>query len=420
MNLLDDAADMAGELVQLRHALHQEPEIGLQLPRTQERVLAALQGLPLEITLGTSTTSVTAVLRGTGTTPSVSSGGGHTPSVLLRGDMDGLPVQERTGLDFGSRIEGAMHACGHDLHTAMLVGAARLLSHHRDRLAGDVVFMFQPGEEGWDGASHMISEGVLDAAGQRVDAAYGLHVFSALEPAGRFVTKPGAMLSASDALFVTVTGAGGHGSSPYLAKDPVPAIAEMVTALQTMVTRQFNVFDPVVVTVGTLNAGTRRNIIPDTASFEATVRTFSQASRERLMTALPRLLKGIAAAHDLEVDVRYEAEYPVTINDVDETAFAAATIGEVFGEGRGHEMPHPLGGSEDFSRVLEEVPGSFIGLGAVPAGADPQASPYNHSPYAVFDDSVLPDGAALHAELAVRRLAISTPTATTAPERSAS
>lgn len=415
MNLLDDAAEMAGDLVQLRHALHREPEIGLQLPRTQEQVLAALEGLPLEIELGDATTSVTAVLRGEASSTAPAQRPAR-PAVLLRGDMDALPVQERTGLDFSSRVEGAMHACGHDLHTAMLVGAARLLSHHRDRLTGDVVFMFQPGEEGWDGASHMISEGVLDAAGRRVDAAYGLHVFSAVEPAGRFVTKPGPMLSASDALFVTVTGAGGHGSTPYLAKDPVPAIAEMVTAVQTMVTRQFDAFDPVVVTVGTLNAGTRRNVIPDTASFEATVRTFSQTSRERLMTALPRLLKGIASAHDLEVDVRYEAEYPVTVNDVDETAFAAATIGEVFGDGRRREMPHPLGGSEDFSRVLGEVPGSFIGLGAVPEGADPQSSPYNHSPYAVFDDSVLPDGAALLAELAVRRLATTAPIA---PDRSA-
>jgi len=322
--------------------------------------------------------------------------------------MDALPVAERAHLDFRSQVDGAMHACGHDLHTAMLVGAARLLAEQRHRLEGDVVLMFQPGEEGWDGASHMVREGVLDAAGRRVDAAYGLHVFAALEPSGQFRTKPGPMLAASDALFVEVHGAGGHGSAPHLAKDPVTAIAEMVTALQVFVTREIDIFDPAVVTVGRLHAGTRRNVIPESASFEATVRSFSERTHEHLATALPRLLEGIAHAHGVTVDVRLEPEYPVTVNDVDETSFAAETITEVFGEGRGEEMPHPLGGSEDFSRVLDEVPGSFIGLGAVPRGTDPATAPYNHSPFAVFDDSVLPDGAALLAELATRRLTSAT------------
>lgn len=265
MPLLDDATAMVDEMTRLRRDLHRQPEIGLQLPRTQERVLAALDGLPLEITLGTSTTSVTAVLRG-------GAAKGGAASVLLRGDMDALPVAERTHLDFRSQVDGAMHACGHDLHTAMLVGAAHLLAEQRHRLEGDVVLMFQPGEEGWDGASHMVREGVLEASGRRVEAAYGLHVFSALEPAGQFLTKPGPMLAASDGLFVEVHGAGGHGSAPHLAKDPVSAIAEMVTALQTMITRQIDIFDPAVITVGRLEAGTRRNVIPETASFDATVR----------------------------------------------------------------------------------------------------------------------------------------------------
>ena len=217
MSITTDAKELQPGLVQLRHELHQEPETGLQLPRTQEKVLKALDGLPFEITLGKSTTSVTAVLRGNAPLRFRQP---EKPTVLLRADMDGLPVQERTGVDFSSKIDGAMHACGHDLHTAMLAGAATLLAERRDQLAGDVVLMFQPGEEGWDGASHMIAEGVLDAAGRRVDAAYGMHVFSALEPHGRFATKSGVMLSASDALTVTVLGAGGHGSAPHIAKDP--------------------------------------------------------------------------------------------------------------------------------------------------------------------------------------------------------
>lgn len=410
MPIAADAREMQGDIARLRHDLHREPEIGLHLPRTQEKVLKALDGLPYEITLGKDTTSVTAVLRGGATGGATVAGGtpqdsGSAPAVLLRADMDGLPVQEKTGVDYTSAIDGAMHACGHDLHTSMLLGAATLLAERRHRLAGDVVLMFQPGEEGFDGASCMIREGVLDAPGRRVDAAYGMHVFSALEPHGTFCTKPGVMLSASDGLVVTVLGAGGHGSTPHSAKDPVTAAAEMVTALQVMVTRQFNMFDPVVLSVGVLQAGTKRNVIPETARIEATIRTFSGESRQRMMESVPRLLKGIAAAHGLDVDVDYRQEYPLTITDEDETHTAENVIAGLFGESRLSRWATPLGGSEDFSRVLAEVPGTFIGLSAVPAGTDHATSPFNHSPYATFDDGVLADGAALYAELAVSRLA---------------
>lgn len=400
MTIAADARELKDDIVRLRHDLHREPEIGLQLPRTQEKVLKALDGLPYEITFGKETTSVTAVLRG---------GAAHAsagkPVVLLRADMDGLPVQETTGVDYTSRVDGAMHACGHDLHTSMLAGAATLLAERRDQLAGDVILMFQPGEEGFDGASYMIKEGVLDAAGRRADTAYGMHVFSSLEPHGQFVTKPGVMLSSSDGLVVTVLGAGGHGSAPYSAKDPVTAAAEMVTALQVMVTRQFNMFDPVVLTVGVLHAGTKRNVIPETARIEATIRTFSEESRRKMMEAVPRLLHGIAAAHGLEADVHYQEEYPLTINDEDETTTAEKVIAGMFGESRHTRMATPLSGSEDFSRVLAEVPGTFVGLSAVAPGADHTTSPFNHSPYAMFDDGVLTDGAALYAELAVSRIA---------------
>src|SRR3954463_13249722 len=215
---------MQGDLVALRKELHRAPEVGLALPRTQERVLAEIDGLGLEISTGTETTSVVGVLRG-GRRDAA-----DPRTVLIRGDMDALPVEEQTGLEFAS-TNGAMHACGHDLHTTALVGAARLLNSRRDALRGDVVLMFQPGEEGFDGAGVMLREGVLEAAGRRPDAAYGLHVMSALEPNARFFTKPDILMSASDGLFVTVHGAGGHGSAPHSAKDPVTAAAEMVTAL---------------------------------------------------------------------------------------------------------------------------------------------------------------------------------------------
>lgn len=402
MDLCDDARTLHDDLALLRRDLHRTPEVGLQLPVTQERVLAELDGLPLELSTGQETTSVTAVLRGTaglGASPAAES-----RTVLLRGDMDGLPVIEETGLDFASG-NGAMHACGHDLHTTALVGAARLLSQHRDRLHGDVVFMFQPGEEGYDGAGVMIREGVLEASGRRVDHAYGLHVTANKIPRGIFASRADAVMSASYELDVTVRGAGGHGSSPHWAKDPVPVMAEMITALQAMVTRRFDVFDPVVISVGKVVAGTARNVIPDTASFEATIRAISADSGERLHALIPQLMSSLARAHGLEAVVRIHDQYPVTVNDRDEVDFARGVIEELIGEGRYVDMPDPAMGSEDFSRVLEQVPGAFAFLGACPPGLDPADAPMNHSPRAVYDDAVLSDAAAVYASLATTRLA---------------
>lgn len=402
MSLLEDAKALAPEIANFRHLLHQEPEVGLDLPRTQEKVLRALDGLGLEVATGVGCTSVTAVLRGQANSPSP---GTENPVVLLRADMDALPLQEKSGVDFTSRHDEKMHACGHDLHTAMLVGAAQLLADSRHRLAGDVVFMFQPGEEGWDGADVMIKEGVLEAAGRRTDVAYAMHVYSGAIPHGVFASKPGVFMSASDGLSVTVHGSGGHGSAPHKAKDPVQALTDMVTSLQVMVTRQFDIFDPLVISVGRINAGSKRNIIPETAYFEATVRTFSEASREKLLQVLPRVLNSVAAAHGVEVEIDYRREYPATVTNTAETETAERWIDEVFGPERSLRLVNPMSGSEDFSRVLAEVPGTYINLGAVPAGGDHQTAAFNHSPLAVFDDSVLADGTALYAELATRRLA---------------
>lgn len=396
MSLHDDARAMQPDLVALRRSLHAEPEIGLDLPRTQEKVVAALDGLPLELTFGTGLSSVTGVLRG----------GAPGPVVLLRGDMDALPLTERTGLDFASTVDGAMHACGHDLHTTMLVGAARLLSARRAELAGDVVFMFQPGEEGCDGAGLMVAEGVLDAAGRRADAAYALHVFTTGLPHGVFTTRPGPVMASCDTFDVTVLGAGGHGSAPHKARDPIPAACEMVIALQTLVTRRMDIFDPVVLTTGQFHAGTRRNVIPDTARFDTTVRAFSPTARARVRTAMHELVNSIAAAHGLTVEVSSVDGYPVTVNDGDEAAFAATAITESLGENRFRPLANPFAGAEDFSRVLAEVPGSFVILGACPPNADPETVPDNHSEHVEFDETLLADGATVYAELATRRLAV--------------
>jgi amidohydrolase len=394
VTIRDEAAAMTDDLTALRHALHQEPEIGYDLPKTQQKVMNALAGLPLEVSTGEKLTSVTAVLRG----------GRPGPVVLLRGDMDALPVTEATGEPFASLTDGAMHACGHDLHTTMLAGAARLLSERQPELPGTVIFMFQPAEEGGAGARFMIDEGVLDAASERPAAAYALHVSSGMWDRGVFATWSGPALAASDALNVTVRGRGGHASRPHSSADPIPAACEMVTALQALVTRRFDVFDPVVITVGSIHAGTARNVIPDEATFSATARSYSQESRRRLRDETLRLVENIAHGHGLTVEAEYAEGYPVTVNDADEAAFAIATAADIFGADRAMTSAHPLTGSEDFSFVLEQVPGAFIMLGACPPGTDPSTAPTNHSPIARFDDSVLADGAALYAELAVRKL----------------
>jgi amidohydrolase len=393
MSVRDEAAAIAGEIAELRHAIHREPEIGLELPKTQRKVLDALDGLPLKVSTGTALTSVTAVLRGAE----------PGPTVLLRGDMDALPVTEATGAEFASRIDGVMHACGHDLHTAMLAGAARLLSARQATLAGNVIFMFQPGEEGYDGARHMVEAGVLEAAGTRPIAAYFAHVTSSTFPSGVVAVRPGPMMAAADTLHVSVVGAGGHGSSPHRARDPISVAAEIVTALQTLVTRQFDVFDPVVITVGSFHAGTQHNIIPERASFEATVRTFSDEHQQAITERAVRLCRGIAEAHGLRAEVEWQTLYPVTTNDVDEAAFLAETAAELLGR-PSFALPHPHPGAEDFSRVLNEVPGAMAFLGATVAERDPETAPFNHAPQAMFDEAMLSTGAALYAKLAFDRL----------------
>lgn len=394
-SLLDDARALGAELSALRRDLHRIPEMGLHLPLTQARVLAALEGLGLEVSTGEGLSSVVAVLRGAR----------PGPAVLLRGDMDALPVAEDSGEDFTSEQPGVMHACGHDLHVAGLVGAARLLARRRTELAGSVVLMFQPGEEGEHGARVMIEQGVLEAAGERVVAAYGLHVVSSVVPNGVVTARPGPAMAAADQMFVTVQGRGGHGSAPHRAADPVTVAAEIVLALQTAVTRQFDAHDPVVVTVGRLVAGTIDNVIPATAEIAATIRTFSPEHHDVAPQRLTRLVEQIAAAHGLTADVRYVRGYPVTVNDPAEVDRAARLVAELLGPDAFVTAPRPVSGAEDFSYVLQEVPGAFLFLGATPPGEDVATAPYNHSASARFDDGVLPVAAALLAGLALDRLA---------------
>ncbi|WP_337758267.1 M20 family metallopeptidase [Kribbella shirazensis] len=392
VDLVGEGLGIAAGLVELRRVLHREPEVGLVLPRTQQLVMDALAGLPLELTTGREVTSVVAVLRGAA----------PGPTVLLRGDMDALPVVEETGLEYAAE-NGNMHACGHDLHTAGLVGAAQLLSAHREELQGNVIFMFQPGEEGLGGAGYMLREGLLNATGDKPIAAYALHVW-AQAPKGTFQLRPGTTMASSNQLHITVRGKGGHGSMPDRTVDPVPVVAEIVLALQAYATRRVNVFDPVVITVTQLEAGLAINVIPNTARLGATVRTLSDAMLDQLTHDLPALAERIAAAHGCTVDARLNPQYPVTVNDADRTAQTTAVLTSLFGADRVQHLENPLMGAEDFSMVLREVPGTFAMVGARPDDVSAEEAPSNHSSIVRFDDAALPHNAAALAQLATTHL----------------
>jgi amidohydrolase len=394
-DLLAAARADADRTVDLRRRLHRQPEIGLHLPATQATVLEAFADLPIEVTTGTSTSSVVGVLRGAR----------PGPTYLLRGDMDALPVHEDTGLPFASEVAGAMHACGHDTHVAMLLGAARLLAERRDALVGQVVFMVQPGEEGYHGARFMLDEGLLDVVPEApVSGAFALHV-STMWRSGTINVRPGPMMAAADQFTITVHGRGGHASTPHLSADPVPVAAEIILALQSMVTRRADVFDPAVVTVGHLEAGTTDNVIPSTALVHGTIRTLSAERRADIVASVQRVAEHVAAAHDLRGEfVRVEG-YPVTVNDAGVAAQVTTTAAALLGEQASAVMPVPLMGAEDFSYVLERVPGAMAFLGACPPELDPATAPGNHSNLVRFDEDALPNGVAMYAQMALQALA---------------
>ncbi|HLI45290.1 MAG TPA: M20 family metallopeptidase [Acidimicrobiales bacterium] len=387
--LIGEAAGLLGEMTELRRAIHRRPELGLDLPTTQQLVLEALDGLGARVVTGSATTSVIAEI----------DGGRPGPSTLLRADMDALPMPEETGLPFASQVEGAMHACGHDAHTAMLLGAAKLLSRHRAELAGRAVLMFQPGEEGHAGARVMLDEGLLDDHGP-IDRAFAIHVTPML-PSGMVATRPGPLLASATAFVITVTGRGGHASMPHDAVDPVPAACEMALSFQTMVTRTIPVFEPAVVTVGRVTAGTTSNVIPETAVLEGTIRAVSESSAEAALEGVRRVAAGVAAAHGCTFSYEQVGEgYPVTVNDPRQAAGALEAARALAGPEGAFEMPYPVMGAEDWSFVLRRVPGAMAFLGVAPPGVERPAP--NHSSRMLLDEGAMAVGAALHAAVAMR------------------
>ncbi|CAL9339621.1 N-acetylcysteine deacetylase [Streptomyces sp. enrichment culture] len=392
--LLDDARALLPEIVAVRRRLHRAPEVGLNLPRTQRTVLDALGGLGLTVTTGDRLTSVTAVLEGAR----------PGPTVLLRGDMDALPQQEDTGLEFASEVPGAMHACGHDLHTAMLVGAARLLAERRAQLAGRVLFMFQPAEETDGGARYMIEEGLLETPdGAGIVAAFALHVTTRFE-SGTVRLRPGPTFAASDQIHLTVRGRSGHASAPHTALDPIPVACEIVQALQTLATRSVHVFDPAVITIASVHAGTTTNIIPETAELHGTFRTLTPETRRRVREGVERVARHVAAAHGADVDVNLIEGYPPVVNDPDVAGTVRDTAAALLGADLVEELPEPYMGAEDFSYVLRRVPGVMAFLGARRPGTSAEEAPDCHSNRVVFDEPALAAGAALHAAVALRHL----------------
>ena len=391
--LLTDARSILPEIVAIRRTLHRKPEVGLQLPYTQSVVVAELDRLGLAPRRGRSVGSVTAVIEGAR----------PGPTILLRGDMDGLPLHEDTGLEFASETGDTMHACGHDTHVAMLLGAARLLLERRDRLTGNVLLMFQPGEEGWHGARYMLDEGLLESAPTPVEAAFAIHIGTRY-PAGTVHMRPGATYAAADTIRLTVRGRGGHASTPHLSLDPVPVLAEIILALQAMITRTVDVFDPAVLTVGHVTAGTSDNIIPETAALEGTIRTVSEATRATVHEGVRRVVAGICAAHGATGELEIVPGYGVTMNAPSFVDLVGDEARALVGPDCVGRLAAPLMGAEDFSYVLQRVPGAIVMLGARPADVDEATAPQNHSNRVVFDEPSMALGAALHAAVALRYL----------------
>ncbi len=383
--LKEEIRDNFGEnIVALRREIHEEPELGFETEKTADKVLAALDGLPLEIQTGVAENGVVATLTGED----------DGPTVALRADMDALPIHEETGLPFASQIDGKMHACGHDGHTSMLVGAARALSqdHLRERLGGTVKFIFQPAEEGGGGGRVMVEEGVADD----VSSIFALHLWPGL-PFGTAGTKSGPIMAAADAFEMTVKGTGGHGAMPQMAADPIVIAAQIVTGLQTVVSREVSPVEPAVLTVGEIAAGFAFNIIPETARLSGTVRTLDANLRERLPERIEELAQGIARGMRGDAELDYRFSYPVTRNDADAFRLALDVAEELFGEENTVELAQPSMGGEDFSFFLEKLPGAFIWLGLGDVSG-------LHTAQFAFDEEILPQGSALLAALALESL----------------
>ncbi len=377
-------------VINLRRKIHANPELGNQLPETTAAVLNELSDLGLEIRASKETTSLIATLKGEG----------DGPRILLRGDMDALPMPEDNDLSFASRNANKMHACGHDAHTAMLVGAARLLHENKEHVNGTVDFFFQTGEEGYYGAKVVLDEGMFEAP-YSPDAIFALHI-TPLMDSGKFTGRPGPILAAADTWKIKVTGKGGHASMPHDALDPIPVACEIVQALQHMVVSRINAFNPVVLTTTKIEAGTTSNVIPESVDMLGTLRSTSERSRAKAHEGIKRIATQIAMAHEMEAEVELSLGYPVTVNHPDFVDFARGTLEQLFGEGAYIPMKTPMMGAEDFSYLLERWPGAMFFLGVKPD--DPSLAAPCHSNRMILNEESMAYGIAAHAAIAMSYL----------------
>jgi len=382
--LAECPADVVADVIAIRRDLHQHPELGFEEHRTAGLVATRLSDLGYEVTAGIGITGVVGVMRGTRP--------GKT--IMLRADMDALPIEEENDVPYASQTGGTMHACGHDGHVAMLLGAATLISRRRDELAGTIVLCFQPAEEGRGGAKAMVEDGVLERFG--VERAYGLHLASAF-PTGIVGLREGPFYASSDSIEITIEGAGGHGAAPHLSVDPIYVAGAFIVAVQQVVARQIDPLAPAVVTIGAVHAGTTHNVIPSRATLLGTVRAFEADVRAKMAERIERVLRGVCESSGATYKFEYIRRYPVTSNDAEQTRYVRALAEREIGERRVMEAPK-LMGAEDFSFFAERVPACFYSIGC--NGGPASAFPHHHAKFDI-DERALTTGVRMMTALAL-------------------
>ena len=390
MPVLNRIAAYAEEMKAWRRHLHAHPELGFDCHDTAAFITDRLRDFGVdEIHTGIATSGIVAIIRGQGGDDP------NAPTIGLRADMDALPIHESTGADHASTIPGKMHACGHDGHVTMLLGAARYLTETR-RFAGRVALLFQPAEEDGGGGEVMVKEGVMDRFG--IDAVYGIHNAPNVD-FGHFHTNPGALMASVDTAFVHITGKGGHGATPHDCIDPVVAVVGMVGAIQTIIPRNVYALDEAVISVTQIHTGTASNIIPEEAMFCATIRCFNPEVRDLLKRRFHEIIEGHALAYNVKARIDYDWGYPATVNDAASAAFAAEVAREISGNEAVNDAANREMGSEDFSYMLQSRPGAYLFLGTGPGAG-------LHHPAYDFNDEAAPVGASFFARLVERALPV--------------
>ena len=404
-SLVDAVALELPELVAFRHDLHRHPELSYEERRTSARVCEELGKLGITAKSGLARgTGIIAHLPATTTSNELAAALAGRDAVALRADMDALPITECTGRPYASETPGVMHACGHDGHTTILLGAARVLSRLEHR-PNPVTFIFQPAEEGGAGGERMCDEGCLlgdegGGLGARVGRIFGLHGWPNV-PVGTVATRPGPLLAATDDFVVRIRGTGGHAAYPHLADDPIVAAAHVITALQSIASRNVGPTDSVVVTVGRIRGGTANNVIPTSVEFIGTVRTLRAETRRRARERFYKVVEHTAAAHGCRAEIEWEEGYPVTSNDAGLTEHFFGVARGALGEARVSVVEHPSLGGEDFSYYGRHVPACFFMLGLLPAGQDPATTPKLHQAEFDFNDDAIPTGVEMMCRLAL-------------------